>query len=181
MSRIADPDLWGVVAEFDSAEALLQAAIRAREAGHAGLQAYTPFEIEGLADAVGFPRSRIPAITLVAAILGGAGGYFMQWYAAVVSFPINIGGRPAHSWPMFIPVAFEMTILCGSLAAVVAFLVGSRLPSLHHPVFDAPGFVRATRDRFFLALPAAAEGFDRQAARRTLQGLQPLSCHEVAR
>jgi hypothetical protein len=180
-AAIAGEDLWGLVAEFDSAEALLTAACQARAAGYTRTEAYSPFAIEGLSEAVGFRSSRIPLATLLGALCGGIGGYGMQWYAAVVSYPINVGGRPDHSWPMFIPVTFEMTILGGALAAVAALFIGCRLPALYHPVFAAPDFKAASRDRFFLCLRADDPAFERTAAGRLLDGLRPLRRSEVVR
>ena len=173
--------LWGLVAEFSSAEALLHAARQVRDAGHTRAEAYAPFDIEGLDEALGLRPSRIPMAVLLGALAGGIGGYAMQWYAAVVDYPVNIGGRTLHSWPMFIPVTFEMTILGGALAAVVALFAGCRLPALYHPVFAAPGFRAASRDRFFLCLRADDPAFERTAAGRLLADLGPLACSEVAR
>jgi hypothetical protein len=178
---LAQQELWGLAAEFDSAEALLAAARAAQAAGYRRAQAYSPFRVDGLAEAVGFPRSRIPAITFAGAVAGAVGGYLMQWYAAVVDYPVDIGGRPNHSWPMFIPVSFELLILGGALAAVLAFFVGCRLPALYHPVFAAPQFERASRDRFFLCLVAGDPVFEPQVARRLLEAQQPLQCSEVWR
>src|SRR5690349_19113017 len=121
---------WGLLAEFASADALLEAALAARAAGYVRVQAYAPFPVEGLAEAVGYTRSRVPAATLVGALLGGVGGYVMQWYSATIAYPIDVGGRPLHSWPMFVPVAFELAVLGGALAAFIAVLVGNRLPDL---------------------------------------------------
>ena len=123
----------------------------------------------------------MPFFTLVGAILGGIGGYFLQWYAATVDYPINIGGRPLHSWPMFIPATFELTILGGALAAVLAFIFGSGLPNLYHPVFDAPDFDFATRDRFFLCLRSDDPVFEAGAAARLLDSLGPVRRDEVPR
>ena len=143
-------DPWGVMAEFAGADALLEAARRTREAGYTRLEAYAPFPVEGLAEAIGCRPTRVPLATLVGALAGGAGAYLMQWYSASVDYPIDVGARPLHSWPMFIPVTFEMTILFGALAAVAALLFGSGLPQLYHPVFNVPDFDLATRNRFFL-------------------------------
>ena len=169
---------YGLLAELPTAEALVQAAARAREAGFADVEAYAPFPVEGLADAVGFRRTRISAATLLGGLAGGIGAYFLQWYTAVVDYPINSGGRPLHSWPEFIPVAFEMTVLGAALAAVVAMLVANGLPRLHHPLFGIPEFDLASRNRFFLCL-RATRGFDPAAARRFLDSVGPLRVTEV--
>jgi len=176
--------LYGMMAEFRSPDALLAAARAAGAAGYRDIEAYAPFPVEGLAEAVGFRRNRVPLATLAGAVAGAAGGYFMQWYAAVVSFPINVGGRPLHSWPMFIPVAFELAILCGALAAVVSMLAANGLPRLTHPVFDAPGFGLASRDRFFLCLPLRgrpADDWESRDVAAFLRGLEPAAVCEVPR
>jgi hypothetical protein len=166
--------LYGVIAELAGADALLEAARRARAEGFAGIEAYAPFPVEGLAEAVGAAPTRVPLWTLLGGIAGGVLGYFLQWYSAVVDYPLDIGGRPLHSWPAFIPIAFELTVLGAALAAFVAMLAGNGLPRLRHPIFDAPGFDCATRDRFFLCLRAHDD-----AARRFLEALSPLRIVEV--
>jgi len=171
--------LYGLMAEFASAEKLLEAARRARETGYPKVEAYTPFPIEGLGDAVGFPGSRVPLATLIGGIAGGAGGFFLQWYAAVVDYPINIGGRPTNSWPAFIPVTFEMTVLFAALTAVVTMIVANGLPRLRHPVFNVREFELSTRNRFFLCLRADAPRFDAGEARRFLERLEPMKVLEV--
>ncbi len=170
---------WGLLAEFATADALVDAARRAREAGYADAEAYSPFVIDGLADALGFKPSRVPAATLIGAIVGGLGAYFMQWYSAVVDYPEVIGGRPLHSWPMFIPITFEMTVLGGTLAAVAALFVGSRLPRLHHPLFSAPDFDLASRNRFFLCLRSDDPAWDGEGTRSFLRGLDPIDIGDV--
>lgn len=171
-------DIYGWMGEFASADDLLLAARSAHDAGYAA-EAYSPFHIEGLAEALGVARSPIAGITLAGAVLGGIGGYFMQWYSAVIDRPLNIGGRPLHSWPMFVPVTFELTILCAALAAVIAFFWTSGLPKLRHPVFSAPDFELATRNRFFLVLRSDDPAFDVDASARWLDGLNPLRRIEV--
>jgi hypothetical protein len=171
--------LYGLMAEVADGEALLAAARRAREAGFHRVEAYAPFPVEGLAEAVGFTRSRVPLAVLVAGIAGGIGGYFLQWYSAVVSYPVNVGGRPLHSWPEFIPVTFEMTVLFAALAAVVAMLAANGLPRLRHPVFGVPHFDLATRNRFFLCVLAQDARFDDAATRRFLETLRPMRIVEV--
>ena len=171
--------LYGLMAELASADALKDAAQRARAAGYADVEAYAPFPVEGLDEAVGFQGSRVPLATLLGGIAGGTGGFFLQWYAAVIDYPINIAGRPTDSWPMFIPATFEMTVLFAALAAVVTMLVANGLPQLRHPVFNAREFQLATRNRFFLCLRADAAGFELAEARRFLKALQPLKIVEV--
>jgi hypothetical protein len=171
---------WGLMAEFATADALLQAARAARAAGYRQAEAYSPFPIDGLAEAVGYGQSRVPFFTFLGALAGGAGGFFMQWYAAVRDYPVDIAGRPLNSWPMFVPVTFELAVLGGALAAVISMLVGNGLPRLRHPLFGAPDFDLATRNRFFLCLRSDDPAFALQPARDFLQGLQPLACGEVA-
>jgi ActD protein len=172
--------LYGVMAELADERALVAGAERARAAGFLRIEAYAPFPVEGLAEAVGFTRSRLPLLVLLGGIVGGVGGYFLQWYSAVVSYPINVGGRPLHSWPLFIPVTFETTVLGAALVAVIAMLMANGLPRLRHPVFDVPHFDLATRNRFFLCLRASGADFDPAAARRFLDTLEPMRISEVA-
>jgi len=171
--------IYGLMAEFASADKLVAAAREARESGHPRVEAYSPFPIEGLDDAVGFAGSRVPLATLIGGIVGGGGGFFLQWYAAVIDYPINIGGRPPNSWPAFIPITFEMTVLFAALTAVVAMFVANGLPKLRHPVFNVREFDHSTRNRFFLCLRADAPKFDAAQARRFLERLEPLKIVEV--
>jgi len=172
---------WALMAEYESAEGLVAAAQAAHDAGYRHAEAYAPYAVEGLSEAIGFRRSRIPAFTLVGGLLGGAGGYFMQWYAAARSYPENIGGRPLHSWPMFVPVTFEMTILFAAFTAFFAVLLGNGLPRLAHPVFDAPDFDLASRNRFFLCLRTDDPAFDPARTAALLESTAPLRVEEVAR
>jgi hypothetical protein len=173
-------DCWGLMAEFATADALLAAARRAREAGYRDVEAYSPFPIEGLADVLGASRTSVPVVTFLGALLGGAAGYLLQWYSAVVDYPVDIGGRPLDSWPMFLPTTFEIAVLFGALAAVGAMLVGSGLPRLRHPLFGARDFDLASRNRFFLCLRSDDPAFELQQARGLLQELEPIACVEVA-
>jgi len=172
---------WALMAEYDSAEALVHAARAAHDAGYRRAEAYAPYAVEGLAEALGFERSRLPAIVLAAGLAGGLGGYFLQWYAAVRSYPENIGGRPLNSWPMFVPVTFELTILFAAVAAFVAALLANGLPRLAHPVFDAPDFDLASRNRFFLCLRTDDPAFDEAGAAALLDATAPIRRAEVAR
>jgi hypothetical protein len=171
--------IHGVMAELRSPEALVEAVRRTRAAGYRRIDAYSPFPVEGLTEAIGFAGSRIALATLVGGIVGGLGGFFLQWYSAVVSYPLNIGGRPLDSWPEFIPVTFETTVLFAAVTAVAAMLAGNGLPRLRHPVFDAPHFDHATRNRFFLCILAADERFEAASARRFLEGIEPIRVVEV--
>jgi hypothetical protein len=171
--------LYGLLAEFRSADALLGAARAARAQGYAEVEAYTPFAVEGLDEAVGMRRNHVPLFTLLGGILGGAGTYFLQWYSAVVDYPLNIGGRPLHSWPAFLPATFEITILGAALAAVAGMLLQNGLPRLHHPLFSIEEFELASRNRFFLCLPSRDAAFDLEAGHALLRGLDPLLVAEV--
>jgi hypothetical protein len=165
---------YGTMAEFASPEALLAAVARCREEHYRDIDAYTPYPVEGLAEAVGFKRNRVPLVTLLGGLLGGAGAYFMQWYSAVVDYPINAGGRPLHSWPAFIPATFELAILGAALAAFFGFIILNGLPRLRHPVFNAPDFDLASKSRFFLCVRASDPRFDERDLERLLHGLHPV-------
>ena len=181
-ARPSNPDpRWALMAEYETAEQLVAAAQAAHDAGFLQAEAYAPYAIEGLAEAIGLRRSRIPALTMAGGAVGGIGGYFLQWYAAVRSYPEEVGARPLHSWPMFIPVTFEMTILFAAFAAFFAVLAANGLPRLAHPVFDAPDFDLATRNRFFLCLLTDDPAFDEARASRVLEATGPLRRAEVAR
>jgi hypothetical protein len=171
--------VWGVMAEFATADELVAAARRVRESGYEHVEAYSPFPIDGLAEALGFERNRVPLFTFVGALCGGIGGYFLQWYSAVVDYPVNIAGRPLNSWPMFVPVTFEMAVLGGALAAVISMLAASGLPKLHHPLFAVPEFDLATRNRFFLCLRSDDPSFTSDGAKELLGGLRAMRCVEV--
>jgi len=172
--------LYGLLGEFATPNALVQAARAARER-YKHVDAYAPYSVEGLAEAVGFTRNRVPLVALLGGLAGGAGVYFLQWYTAVIDYAINVGGRPAHSWPMFVPVTFEMTILGGALAAVLALLFGNGLPNLYHPIFNAPDFDLAMRNRFFLCLRSDDPAFERSQADALLAATRPIARSEVRR
>ncbi len=166
------PAIYGLMAEFETPSQLVAAAERARVEGYRKMDAYAPFPVEGLADALDFRRTRVPLITLIGGLIGGLGGYYMQYWIAAVDYPVNVGGRPLNSWPAFIPVTFELTVLGAALAAVLGMLALNGLPMPHHPVFNVPRFALATRDRFFLCIEAADPRFDRAGTKRFLENLQ---------
>jgi Protein of unknown function (DUF3341) len=174
-------NIYGLMAEFSGGEEILSAAKTAHEHGFRKMDAFTPFPIEGLAEALGQKKSRVPLIVLIAGIGGGLGGYFMEWYANVMSYPVNIGGRPLNSWPMFVPITFELTILSAALAAIIGMLALNKLPEPYHPVFNAPDFDRASTDKFFLCIEATDPKFDLQATRKFLEKLKPELISEVAK
>ena len=169
--------LYGLMAEFDTPDQLIEAAERSTTGGYRYVNAYTPFPVEGLAEAVGFRRSSVPLLTLIGGLLGGIGSFCMQYWMSAVSYPLNIGGRPLNSWPAFIPVTFELTVLGAALFAVLGMLALNKLPMPHHPVFNVPRFARASKDRFFLCIEARDPNFDRV---RTAQFLKSLKASDVS-
>ena len=177
--RPADPLpdhlVYGAVAEFAAADEVLDAARRVREAGYQNVEAYTPYPVEDLPEALGHGRAGVAPIVLAGGLLGGAAAFLLQWYAATVDYPWNIGGRPANSWPSFIPLTFELTILGGALFGVVGLMVLNRLPQPYHPIFNARAFERATRDRFFLCIERTDPRFEREGTCDLLAQLHPLS------
>lgn len=163
----------GLMAEFETAEQVLAAARRARQEGYRDMDAYTPYPVEGLSEELGLKRSRVPFVVLVGGLVGAVGGFFMQYWAMAVDYPLNVGGRPYNSWPAFIPITFEMMVLVAALAALLGMFYLNGLPMPYHPVFHLARFARATQDRFFLCIEATDAKFDRQATGAFLASLQP--------
>lgn len=170
------PPIYGLLVEFHTPEELLAAARRAHQAGYRRMDAYSPYPVEGLSDAIGFHRTRLPAIVLVGGLVGCVAGFLMQYYAAAMDYPLNIGGRPLNSWPAFIPITFEVTVLVAAFSAVLGMLALNGLPMPYHPLFNVERFATASRDRFFLGIEAADPQFDRE---RTKQFLRTLTESEV--
>ncbi len=163
---------YGVVGEFGNPKQLITAAAKAREAGYREVNAYTPFPVEGLSEALGFERSAVPLLALIGGLLGGLSGFGFEYWSSVISFPENIGGRPLNSWPAFIPVTFELTVLGASLFAVFGMLALNKLPQPHHPLFNVDRFQKhASNDRFFLCIEARDPKFNPADATRFLQSV----------
>jgi hypothetical protein len=181
MSALRDPrpPIYGLMAEFPSADALIAAAHQVHEAGFQKVDAYTPYPIEAVSEALDLPRSKVPLIVLIGGLLGGLGGYMLQYWSQVIRYPMNIGGRPVHSWPAFIVPTFECTILGASLAAVVGMILLNGLPLPYHPVFNVPRFALASRDRYFLVIEAVDPKFDPDATRSFLADLNASEVSEV--
>ena len=161
----------GLMAEFDSAQALLDAATRARQAGYTRMVAYSPFPFHGLAEAIGFRERLIPKLVFAAGATGGTLAFGFQYWASAIDYPLNIGGRPYFSWVSFIPITFELTILFAAFTAVISMLALNGLPQPYHPVFNVPAFARASQDKFFFAIEANDPRFDLEETRAFLSGL----------
>jgi ActD protein len=173
------PQLYGLIAEFKEDGKLVKAVKQARAEGYRKLDAYAPFSVDGLSEALGFGRDGVARLALLGGIFGGASVYLLQWYSAVIDYPINSGGRPLHSWPAFIPATFEMTVLGAALAAFFGMLILNGLPRLNHPIFNAPDFDLASRNRFFLCIEASDRKFELAATRAFLENLDPIKVTEV--
>jgi Protein of unknown function (DUF3341) len=173
------PTLWGLMAEFDDPHTLVEAAESAKQAGYRMMDAYSPFPIEGLDEAIGFHKSRISLVVLLGGLVGLFGGIGLQVWCAAIDYPINVGGRPFISLPSFVPITFECTVLVASLSAAFGMLILNGLPMMYHPVFNVPRFAMASRDRFFLCIEAKDSAFELKKTTDFLQGLAPKGVYEV--
>jgi Protein of unknown function (DUF3341) len=173
------PRLYGLTAQFDSAEQLLEAARTAAREGFHRVDAFTPYPIEGLPELIGHERSAVPLIMLIGGIIGAVTAYGMQWYAMAYYYPLNIGGRPLNSWPLYIPITFELTVLFSALFGIAGFLILSRLPCLYHPLFSVPVFDRVSTDQFFLWIEAADPNFEERRVREMFDQLKAKAITEV--
>lgn len=172
-------EIHGLIAEFEELEDLVRAVRIARREGYRHMDAYSPFPNDELAEAMELGKTAVAPIVLLGGIFGGAGGFFMMWFANVIHYPINVGGRPYNSWPAFIPITFELTVLLAALAALGAMLVLNKLPMPYHPVFNVPDFERASTDRFFLCIEANDHKFNLSGTRTFLETLHPRLVLEV--
>src|SRR5262245_855941 len=169
MTKQEESGIYGVMAEFDDPSAVVAAARLAHKAGYRRINAYSPYPIEELSDAIGYRKNYVPLAVLVSGLLGCAGGFALQIWTHAIAYPLNVGGRPLVSWPAMIPVAFECTILLASFGAFVGNILMNGLPEPYHPVFNVPNFRRASVDRFFLAIEADDPKFNLEHTRAFLE------------
>jgi len=174
------PTLHGLMAEFETPGALVAATHKARLQGFRQMDAYSPIPIEELNDALGLKRTRLPRLVLLGGILGGLGGFSLEYWASTIAYPMNIGGRPLNSWPHFIPVTFETTVLGAALSCFVGMWALNKLPQPYHPVFNVPALELASSDRFFLCIEATDPRFDAHETRAFLESLHPVGVSDVA-
>lgn len=177
-TEVEDPT-YGLLAEFETADQLIGATKKANEAGYRRMDGFSPYPLPGVADAMGFKFSEMAIVMLLGGLIGGTAGFLMQYWTQSMDYAVNVGGRPYNSWPAFIPVTFETTILTTALTGVFGLIALCGLPMPYHPLFNIKRFERASQDRFFLCIEAADEKFDIRATREFLEGLGPVAVEEV--
>jgi hypothetical protein len=179
MRKSTRPATYGLMAEFDNPTDAVAAARAVHEEGYRRIDAFSPYPVEELSEAIGVHRTPMSLIVLIGGLLGGITGYLLQYYVLVIDYPLNVGGKPPHSWPAFIPITFEMTVLGAGLFAVFGMLALNGLPEPYHPVFNAPNFALASRDRFFVLVESADPKFDRDRTAEFLRSLGPREVTDV--
>ena len=180
MEHATAPALHGLMAEFDTPTGLVEAATKARLAGYRKMDAYSPIPIDELNEALDLKRTRLPLLVLIGGILGGTAGFSLEAWASAIAYPMNVGGRPLISWPQFIPVTFETTVLGAALTAFIGMWALNKLPQPYHPVFNVDAFARASTDRFFLVIETGDPRFDRTSTWNFLESTHPIGVSEVA-
>jgi Protein of unknown function (DUF3341) len=181
METTERPKLYGMLAQFDSGKAVLAAAEKAFEEGYRKMDAYTPYPIHGLSEALGFRKTKLTTLIFFGGVCGVLGGFFMQYVTAVFAYPFNVSGKPFNSWPAFVPITFECMVLLAALSAVLGMLGLNGLPQPHHPLFNSDAFAHASRDKYFLCIESADPKFDLEGTRRFLETLSPEEIDEVAK
>jgi Protein of unknown function (DUF3341) len=179
LTRTKGGEFYGLMAEFDSPSAIIAAARRTYKVGYRRINAYSPFPIEGLSEAIGYHRDYVALCTLICGILGALGGFSLQYWTGGIAYPLNVGGRPLLSLPAFIPITFECTVLLASFGAFIGNLLMSRLPQPYHPAFNAPSFARASQDRFFLCVKSDDPKYDGAETRAFLESLGAIEVSNV--
>src|SRR5262245_33856714 len=179
MTKQEEQGTYGLMAEFDDTTVIVAAARRTYESGYRHINAYSPYPIEELADAIGFHHNLVPLVALVGGILGALGGFSLQYWTSAIAYPLNVGGRPLLSLPAFIPVTFECTILLASFGAFIGNLLMNRLPQPYHPAFNVPSFARASQDRFFLCVKSDDPVYNETKTRAFLGGLGAIEVSNV--
>lgn len=181
MSEAANENLYGVVGRFGTPEEILVAAEKTRDAGYENIEAYTPFWIDGLDDNLGHAPTRLGWVVLIMGITGLLTGFFLQYWSMGSFYPVNIGGKPYNSWPNFVVITFELTVLFSAFTAGLFMLGRNGLPRPYHSIFNTPGFEDATRDKFFLCIEADGDAFDAEKAKTFLNSLEAEEVSEVER
>jgi hypothetical protein len=181
MLKKEESPIYGITAEYDSPEALMAAAERARKAGYVKMDAFTPFPVEGMSHALDIRDKWILILMLIGGFIGCINGWLLQYWGSVASYPLNIGGRPIISWPQMVVIMFEATVLTSALTGVFSMIILNGLPQLYHPMFNLPGFERASQDRFFLCIEEEDSKFDTQEITRLLESTGALRVAEVAK
>ena len=171
--------IYGILAEFETPHALAAATWAARSQGYRRMDAFSPFAIEEVSNALDFRTTRVPLVVLIGGILGGLGGFLLQYWVSAIDYPLNVGGKPLNSWVAFIVITFECTILGAALSAVFGMLALNGLPQPYHPLFNVPAFTRVTKDSFFLVIESTDPLFDLQRTREFLAVLNPRTISEV--
>ena len=172
-------DLYGMMAEFDTPEQLLDAARRAHAAGYREMDAYTPMPVEGLSEAIGFHSTMVQRLVFALGVLGAIGGFMLCWWMTVIAYPHNVAGRPLNSWPAYVPITFETMVLVSCVGALIVMLALNGLPQPYHPVFNVARFEHASRDKFFLCIEATDPKLDPEATRTFMEQLEPQGVMEV--